>query len=231
MSNLYFHNAAKRGGTGAMIFQERPIIFNPQMVRSIINGDKTQTRRIVKPQPVLGEHWRKGWIVDSEVVDIPLSLNPFGIEADRLYVRERFGYVWPDHVDDGRIYDAENYEFGRPITDEECNVVYYADDPDFVWFDEDTEDQTTTRYWKPSIHMPKARARLWLEIEKVRLERLQKISIPDVRDEGIRSYFSAHALAEFRLLWNRLNGDRAGGSWNDDPWVWVIEFKVAEIKA
>jgi len=222
-----------------IIFQERPILFSPKMVRAIIAGNKTQTRRILQPQPVLGAHWRKGWIVDTEAVDIPAALNPYGMQYDRLYVRERFGYVWPETCDDGRIYDEGNYEFGRPITLDECNVVFYADDPDFVWFDEDgDDDQMTRRHWKPSIHMPKARARLWLEIRNARLERLQQITAADARAEGIVlrkptgdfEFSDGDYIGKFRFEWNRLSGDRAGGSWLDDPWVWVIDFKVAEIK-
>lgn len=199
---------------------ERPIIFSGRMIEAILDGMKTETRRIVKPQPEAGKPWKHGWTVDPDWVDLPSAFCPFGVPGDRLYVRESFGYVWPEECDDGLIYDGENWEHGRPITREECDVVFRATDPDFAWFDFDT-GEPTSKHWKPSIHMPKSRARIWLEITAVQIARLQTLGFYAARAEGFRDALPVWAFHEY---WDGLNADR-GFKWDSDPFVWVIEFQ------
>lgn len=211
-----------------MFQNERPILFSPQMVRAILDGRKVETRRVIKPQPVPGEIWKPSkysvlyWDVDPEWIDLPSAFCPLGLRGDLLWVRERFGYVWPDDCDDGLIYDEENLD-GRPITRDEMNIVFYADRPDFLWFDEEAEDQATRKHWKPSIFLPKKRARIWLEIVSVYVQRLQKVTEENARAEGFDS------LRAFREYWDKLNLKRGFG-WEADPVVWAILFRKVEKK-
>lgn len=159
--------------------KERPILFSGAMVRAILDGSKTQTRRVCKldvrggmPQPEL---------------DSLLRCCPYGQPGDRLWVRETWAKTYV------RQAGAE-------------------------WFVYATGDNRTDYGgpWKPSIHMPRAASRITLEITGVRVERLGEISESDARAEGVQS------VAEFKELWASINGL---GSWEANPWVWVVEFR------
>lgn len=175
------------------IMREHPLIFNTEMVRAILNGNKTQTRRV----PV--KHYRS-WQI-----------------GDRIWVRERFGYVWPDDCEDG---DEGNKMYGRPIPGKEWKIVYYADEPDFLWWSDETEDNTC-KMWRPSIHMPRWASRITLEITGLREEYVQDIRNCDCLDEGIEGCFKA--LDKFKILWDSINKKRGYG-WNANPMVKVIQF-------
>lgn len=171
------------------------------MVRAILEGRKTQTRRIVKGMAL-------DWIIDiefsPEFVSHPENgLCPYGNVGTRLWVRETFA----PHPDGGHVYRAT--------------------DPDW---------QTTEGWaWRPSIHMPRAAARIIIEITDVRIERLCEISEEHAIAEGIETWpdgnFKAYgkhagkfqyAKDSFSSLWESINGH---GSWDANPFVWVIEFK------
>lgn len=208
---------------------ERPIIFSGPMVRAIIDGRKTQTRRIVNPQPA---EWIESFGFSMFTPDGHISGRgnykdkgpaekfyklPYKVK-DRLWVRET---CWFDPIDD--------YLWTPNPT-----VVYRADGD--VHFEKG-------HGWTPSIHMPKWAARIWLEVTGVRVERLQDISEEDAIAEGCRPYFDHEnpdivtgpngsqtpmaplmgPLDDFKRLWDSLNAKRA--PWASNPWVWVIEFR------
>jgi hypothetical protein len=195
--------------------KERPILFSAEMVRAILDGRKTQTRRIVKPQPEAMHHDTEKWELAMPGCR-PLFPASFaeaycrhGRIGDKLWVRETWQYTGPE------------------LNDEPGNV-YRATDPDW--------ESMEGWKWKPSIHMPRCASRITLEITGVRVERLQDIGEEDAKSEGI--YASSNGLRfmnykhgvvdvckpefSFMTLWQSLYGDE---SWNANPFVWVIEFR------
>ena len=187
--------------------KERPILFSAPMVRALLDGTKTQTRRVVKPTPE--------WIGQSGVlsyrgrVGLPHALCPYGQLGDRLWVRE----TWARDDEDGGLCYRADIGKGGDADDWERNRL----------------DGVPRFRWRPSIHMPRAASRITLEITGVRVERLQNISEADAVAEGVRN--SLHmpggrfANENFAHLWWAINGD---GSWEANPWVWAVEFKRLE---
>lgn len=213
--------------------RERPILFSGPMVRAILSGQKTQTRRVVKIthrtpglaaclQPSVGEPRPR----------TAAELCPYGQPGDRLWVREAWQHT--------------NHPLG-PYQDG-CPVYYradYLDDPHGP--DGERSAEGKYRSWRPSIHMPRTACRLELEILGVRVERLQAINEHDAQAEGAdalnfdncgafeRDLFDMPLMENgtprrngFALLWEAINGD---GSWASNPWVWVVEFKLVETTA
>jgi len=185
--------------------KERPILFSAPMVRSILAGNKTQTRRVMKPRPTYGKPWH-GWVIDPDAMDIPIAMCPYGIPGDRLWVREPVGI----HC--------------RPEDGLEGYCVYRADFPD-------GPDVTFEPHWTPAMHMPRWASRITLEITGVRVQRLQEISDVDMRAEGIDFLLEPdgrpathYNRQSFATLWDAINGKRAGCAWAADPWVWAVEF-------
>lgn len=195
--------------------KQRPILFNAQMVRAILAGTKTQTRRVVKPQ------------AGAEVVPVLLNNRgewpcPYGKPGDQLWVRE--------------TWQHSNHPFGP--ADESCAIFYradYWDDPHGM--DGEKSPEGKYREWRPSIHMPRWAFRIMLEIVSVRVERLWVISEADAMAEGADlAHFGVDAYglpsgcavmsishrAGYIELWESINGP---GSWDANPWVWVVEFK------
>lgn len=217
---------------------ERPILFNADMVRAVLDGRKTQTRRIMKSQPVPsktreGDFWfscnktrsmvHVSDFIPGNCANLPdaheyLSMCcPFGAVGDRLWVRE----TWmPDAPRDGYWGDVEFYGCkGSPLSmipelyrkPEHC--IHRAS-----W------DGSGMNGWTPSIHMPRWASRITLEITGVRVERLQNMSGEDARSEGF-AYENSHVLGdidEFSRVWTSIYG---ADSWQVNPWVWVIEFQ------
>lgn len=185
--------------------KERPILFSGPMVRAILDGRKTQTRRIVKNiNPTLIES-------GASASQIANALTcPYGSPGDRLWVRESFsswhhGYHWYECTREGRSPASASNVFYR-------ETHHFPDD-----------DQK----WVPSIFMPRWASRIMLEVTDIRAERLHEITEDDVRAEGVFPYMIADAspptmTGQFRLLWEQINGT---GSWDVNPWVWVISFK------
>lgn len=188
--------------------RERPILFSSPMVRAILAGTKTQTRRIVKPRHMT--------TVGAEQFQI-LALCPNGQPGSRLWVREAF------------IHEPADYCWEASVSIP-CR-------PAFTVYRADHEGDTRGAGWKPSIHMPRWASRITLEITDVRVERLQDISEADAVAEGCRPVRpeivqdglivrpGRSAIEEFRLVWEQIHG---GGSWEKNPWVWVIAFKKLE---
>lgn len=210
--------------------KERPILFSAQMVLAILAGAKTQTRRVMKPQP------RR---VDGGVPygDAPAWAHaeqgsmmmrcPYGKRGDKLWVRETHAFT--DLADGTPVVayaaDKSQIAIGRAAPDSADYLIH-----DFKFADEVHVDR-----WKPSIHTPRWASRITLEITGVRAERLQEISEVNAIAEGcgIHKPFSDHwqhrdvAKEEYRCLWETLH-PKIGETWGHNPWVWVVEFKRLE---
>ncbi|SBM15762.1 morphogenetic protein [Klebsiella pneumoniae] len=204
------------------------MIFNAEMVRAILDGRKTQTRRIIKPQPEatlsgsLSGKWLSrplNGLLLPKIEDIAIHC-PFGVVGDRIWVRETFqGPLFDYDLMDSYCKDPTPVE--KP---EFC--VYKADGvPAPEFYDADDELHSC---WRPSIHMPRWASRILLEITDVRVERLKSISDRDALREGCSAadMKSGDCVADvFARLWASIYGS---DSWNANPWVWVIEFKRVE---
>lgn len=198
-----------------------PILFNTDMVRAILDGRKTVTRRIIKPQPPYDVQCPLGYCTDggkSEIGKFAFGSHEYGGKmifckpqyqpGDILYVRE----TWSEWTD-GYLYKAWSSPFPQPG---ECSVMK----------------------WHPSIHMPKKAARIYLKVTNVRVERLCNMLKADFLSEGLELYKNDGRAEkteieleyEFEDLWNstinRTDINRYG--WDASPWVWVIEFERCE---
>lgn len=201
--------------------KERPILFSGEMVRAILEGRKTQTRRILQVQPPSDEY-QITTLADSTarenrkyigahhwaiVKDLKIVADhgkyfrcPYGIVGDRLWVREAISKPFPLDV------KSQNFTGFYRATEPERKVQ-----------------------WTPSIHMPRWASRITLEVTGVRVERLQDIKFHDMEAEGVlplRICGGEQSVLQdeyFRPLWDSINGKRA--SWESNPWVWVVEFK------
>lgn len=178
--------------------KERPLIFTAWSIQRMLAGAKTMTRR---PNPERFRTWKIG---------------------EHIWVREKFGYVWPKGCEDGMIYDGN--EFGRPIRNDECNIVYYATEPDFDWWSDETDDNMC-HPWKPSIYMPRKFSRILLEITELREEPLQDINLPDCWREGI-NYAFEFMIRDFIHLWDSIYTKKC--PWESNPQVKVIGFKILQ---
>lgn len=222
--------------------RERPILFSGPMVRAILEGRKTQTRRVVKPQPdttsdgfarvKIGPHTHSGptaYLLEK----LAQFSCPFGQPSDRLWVRE----TWAPMC---RVADPY-CECETPEAIAAHHYVEYRADTDNPypgdWPAEEARENEDAPRWRPSIHMPRPVARLLLDITGVRIERLCQISQDDALAEGIEyrgdriqdgrmtGPNGKSLTGEFRDLWDALNAKRGHG-WDANPWVWVIEFEV-----
>ena len=222
--------------------KERPILFSAPMVQAILDGRKTQTRRVVKPQPTEfvggpGVTLRDG--SPAPLVPLDDSVEPYGREivcpygqpGDQLWVRETF---------------AEGFTYGGGN-----KVVWYRADQQARFAERieavcDYASVPENVRWRPSIHMPRWASRITLEIKDVRVQRLQEISEADAIAEGIDPQRCQHcgytwgdcrqhmdhrlcvgrepesAAAAYKTLWSQIHGP---GSWHANPWVWAITFR------
>lgn len=210
--------------------RERPILFSAPMVRAILDGSKTVTRRIAKPirHPDPGNVYAPGALVlEHEPQHVIDRCCPHGVPGDQLWVKETF-YAW------GRWETRYSAKKGR---DEwhfvdmtlECGkaYLYAADGPRPQPLAGKRDGGTTPKWWKrPSIHMPRWASRITLEVTGVRVERLQDISEADALAEGVSAILDemrrATPRCDFQALWQSINGP---GSWDANPWVWIVEFK------
>lgn len=192
---------------------ERPILFNGEMIRAILDGGKTQTRRIAKINASGRVQIKdRNWHVDDP--DAILAC-PLGQAGDRLWVRETFIQGWETNAwGDIDQYDESGNE--KPIK------TWYRADGNIDWEDADGEFCENTP-WRPSIHMPRSASRITLEITSVHIERLQDISTNDCIAEGIKYSPDVDPSHKYQELW-----DSIYKNWNSNPWVWVIEFKVID---
>lgn len=230
--------------------KERPILFSEPMVRAILDGRKTVTRRIMKPQPVYG----------NGVITIGDRVFDFDAEvAEYLFHDMYVGKPFPYGDDGDRLWVRETW---APIPDSKPSG--YQSDPAWrdrkYWYAADNDRPTWGGNWRPSIFMPREACRIELEITDIRVERLQKITNEEAVKEGFAS------LKGFVELWDQLNskrgvcktckghgvvpkwsgslaggtlmqdsedcpdchGEQTGFGFDADPWVWRIEFKRVE---
>ncbi|HCM9382646.1 TPA: hypothetical protein N5L74_003610 [Enterobacter hormaechei subsp. xiangfangensis] len=222
------------------------MIFNGEMVRAILDGRKTQTRRIMKIQPSdgfhpthngydldLNAHWYTPGVVDKNGYLQPAKKDVFGV-AD-----ENEGYTCPFGAVGDRIWVREAFQ--GPLVSEEFLEEYRAypekfENPEYCEYAADGGprpeycdlDDNLRHGWRPSIHMPRWASRLTLEITSVRVERLRDLSEDDAKSEGITPPSGGvlpgwEYRINFRELWMSIYGEE---NWHANPWVWVIEFKV-----
>lgn len=205
---------------------ERGMIFNSEMVRAILDGRKTQTRRIIKDCTVGRDPISKFIQIGKKFIgcypeDVPELIReccPYGVPGDRIWVRETWAEAGAS-APDLKLYRA-NYPAHVP--------THYENVPP-------AEDVR----WTPSIHMPRWASRILLEITDVRVEQLKSISEEEARSEGVAQLcegfwkhyqpgWTQHQLSargSFATLWESIYGF---GEWDRNPWVWVIEFKRIE---
>lgn len=210
--------------------KERGMIFNGEMVRALLSGRKTQTRRPIKWKQTRfteigeredGSKWP--WSEDAEHACDFWHPCPFGAVGDRIWVRETFCTV------DDTQYGGEKW------VDYRATPKFEASHP--AGWDSAPNDAESLK-WRPSIHMPRWASRILLEITNVRVERLNAISEEDSQAEGMEltgwrpTYSDPDSGGEvwtpydnFAQLWECIYGE---GSWKANPWVWVIEFKRVE---
>jgi hypothetical protein len=230
------------------VVREKPILFSGEMVRAILDGRKTQTRRVITPQPIAtdGEYGTtltlQRWTGprDNAVLTatgrfnaeddlLAAAFSPHGAVGDRLWVRETWSTVtWQTIIGrpglrDETVYRAGPHPFGKSAP--------------HGWTDDGNK-------WRPSIFMPRARSRITLEITNVRVERVHDITEAEAQAEGVArvsdpdditdddallnaecGYFPPrYYVAAYHELWDSLNAKRGYG-WNVNPWVWVLEFR------
>ncbi len=216
---------------GDIKMSEKPILFNTEMVRAILGGRKTCTRRLIKHNvdAVLNSPYHKKHpeVEDKQIIS-KLCLPPYQ-PGDILYTRETWAWCpcW-DCMDDAVQGRCEYGE--HRIYDEKKGHGCYM----YRASCEDNEYPTADT-WHPSIHMPKDAARIWLKVTEVRVERLHDMTIDDIRNEGLDS-MAVHAgdmeiaLEEWKILWNSTikKSDLNRYGWDANPWVWVIAFEPCE---
>lgn len=213
----------------------KPILFNTEMVRAILDGRKRCTRRLVKPQPNEKHTYQLGFVTDStekkEVGCFGFGIDEYG--GSIQYAKPPYGYA-PGDI----LYVRETWldYAGRTMYRADCDK-YRLESLKLAEFS-----------WKPSIHMPKEAARIWLKVTDVRVERLQDITPKDAENEGVGNLFYEDigyneknygtevdpeygiAKEQFAWLWEstikKSDLDRYG--WDANPWVWVIEFERCE---
>lgn len=194
----------------------KPILFNTEMVRAIMDGRKSCTRRMVKPQPNEKHTYPLGFVTDSTEKK-EVGCFGFGINEYSGSIQ----YTKPQYQPGDILYVRETW--GHPISlNSDKQYVFRADKIAESGFKNDSH------IWHPSIHMPKEAARIWLKVTDVRVERLQDVTDDDAEAEGCFDYTST-ALG-FPDIWDstvkKSDLDRYG--WDTNPWVWVIEFERCE---
>lgn len=199
------------------------------MVRALLEGRKTQTRRMVKPQPVFDPSSAMPWVDEGPTPSgagrcgrsLRLDECPYGQPGDLLWVRESWAYYGGDEY----LYQKEPgaVQF-RATHDNDGRVPAWA---------RDGTPFCDNKGWRPSIHMPCWACRLVLRVKAVRVERVQSIGMADAIAEGMTPTWNGESepgvaclseVDQFAALWCKINGEE---SWGSDPWVWVVTFEVA----
>lgn len=209
----------------------KPILFNTEMVRAILDGKKTMTRRVIKPQPKnriaycfagykcgtwgypsaeAYKYWGDKFERTNPITDAEENQRwkpPYHTD-DILYVRETFSEV--EAVD------------GKPY------YIYKTDD-NGDYYKQLHSSRKNFEKWRPSIHMPREAARIFLRVTNVTVERLQDITDDDAANEGCNDYTST--ACGFPIVWDSTIPlkDRELYGWGANPWVWVIEFELLEV--
>jgi hypothetical protein len=250
---------------------EKPILFSTEMVQAILDGRKTQTRRVVTPNNTIGFAQKKKFLDFSTIYpNETLGVKVPELKTDRvwrgyckwekdseIWVRETWRPIsWRPNdwwwkiqykTGDDVVFRDQLYPPENPKDQELCIRLHdeIKEKRSAKMEREGTSSPTGSikEYlaWKPSIHMPRGASRIQLTVEDIRVERVQEISEEDALAEGVQVDDSNHAIrpdddinwggpiGRFAELWDSINADR-GYSWKSNPWVWVVEFSVKEIK-
>lgn len=215
--------------------KERPIIMTAESVRAILAGRKTQTRRVVKPQPECGS-----WSAPVWYPDYPGLCKRARAYACEQHMRRGLAEDFTPYPVGSLMWVREAWRVGiedddLPAREVEPVSVWYAADGYFRVLDDrlpsgpmTIEDGGLGRPRSP-IHMPRWSSRIMLEVVSVRAERLQEINEADAVAEGYGDDVDA-AVANYAAAWDRINGKRPGCAWDDDPWIWCIAFKPADLR-
>jgi hypothetical protein len=235
--------------------KERPILFSAPMVRAILEGRKTVTRRVIKSQYVEGPwsvkpatnrrhegHSHDWWLPTGVQPYSALPRCPYGQPGDRLWVRETWGVISHDFDEIGNMVDWVPDRPAQPIREMPFGRGYYSGhviyraDGDAEWAGDDDGGGYTRSAWHPSIHMPRIASRILLEITDVRVERLQAITYEEAAAEGVYRDRSDR-------MWTATDegGDchkypvpafrdlwtsiNGAEAWDANPWVWCVSFK------
>jgi hypothetical protein len=208
---------------------ERPILFSGLMVRAILEGRKTMTRRVVKvPRWALAgqmecDGCEPNWPMAEDCYGDSQKIKcPYGVPGDKLWVRETWAVAKPWDYVKPKDLAKENDEYSRLAVD-------YKAEKQRMWGNTGTCGKT-----RPSIYMPRWASRITLEVTAVRVERLKEISEEDAEAEGVNlaahkatlgmSSSAGNNRGAFVALWDSINAERGFG-WDVNPWVWVVEFK------
>ena len=213
-----------------------PVLFNTDMVRAILDGRKTVTRRMVKksqcmladrkePHELNRKYDPFDGMTDAELVSS--TYRPPCQPGDILYIRETWAFLpCVECMDEGPSCHIEPVVYDDGDCESEGCFVYKASHP-----------RPERVSWTPSIHMPKKAARIWLRVTNVRAERLQDMNGQDILMEGVNchvhpeaDYFEGNQKMMFEELWNSTikKDDLESYGWDANPWVWVIEFERCE---
>lgn len=213
---------------------EKPVIFIGEMVRAILEGRKTQTRRVINWKNIAKQSGStKGKLAYSETfkswavfngnngIDVSLVKCPYGTVGTHLWVRETWGIGTRPHPLHGWV-DGIEYKA-------DC---YYLEEKDDLILTPIPEGSKYDKYegkgWKPSIHMPRWASRITLEVKEIRVERLQDISEDDAEKEGVKPYTAPAEMPAYKPafadIWDKINYD-SGFEWDVNPWVWVVSFE------
>jgi hypothetical protein len=213
-------------GEATLGSKDRPIIFSAPMVRALLDGRKSQTRRVLKKTAAMDALA----VFGPQFLTLPGNIDLIGYApGDRLYVREAHAIGF-------------EYEDGCPVLTDSGDMIeavfYRADDPGLIWYECGDEVKTP---WRPSIHMPRTASRITLTVTEVRVQRLQEISEADAvaegcawsdlwegftpcPDAGDARYFNSRSAARsFKQLWLGIHGPDA---WDANPWVVAVSFTV-----
>lgn len=205
--------------------KSHPILFSEPMVRAILNGSKSMTRRPVKPQPHIrlgvpgwypdGSHKRKMHYATEEHLrkGLPIDFCQYKV-GDLLWVRETFRPGMHENLWCAILYRSDlSWQKPEGLTEAEGHLFE-------SWCENDTGG------WSPSIHMPRWASRIVLRITEIRLERLQEISKMDASEEGVMEFGVTRLFPKdaFWRCWDSVY-DRRGFGWKTNPWVWAMTFK------
>lgn len=231
--------------------KERPIIFSSEMVRALLDGRKTMTRRIVKPQPLFldSDNFGDCWFPSKDHPKalhyasekhfrrgLPQDFCLYGIPGDRLWVRETWGSAFDKNGNGIVVYKSDGSALLAQAEQE--------GEGDWCGVDGQCPKNRITMpsRWRSPLHMPRWASRLTLEITDVRVQRLQEITEEDALAEGAMEWWNGLSERErvaiyeggrgpahaFKLLWNYIHGPYA---WALNSWVWAISFKLIQSKA
>lgn len=237
---------------------EYPILFSTEMVKAILDGRKTQMRRVMRPQPYMSEHpaiggeikpclmWQRAkssgtWMAwESRNWKFDLMINtdcPYGQPGDRLWVRETFAIEHQIESDQTPPHnDGRPIKLGEAFGGTEWRQCHYrATDPvPDLMYEDHPRDEPHCR-WTPSIHMPRWASRIILEVTGVRVERVKDITWQDIAAEGCppeHHMDNCNGISHAMFGWFGYLWDsinaKRGHSWDSNPWVWVVEFRAEQ---